>query len=231
MLKPLLFTAIISAVVTTVYGHGYVQEIVSGSAKYTGYLPYQDPYMNPAPQRIALLKTCPLSSDIFLTFTQVIANFYPSVQCNGWSQGGVVGSAPAPIFATFAAGSSVSLNWTTWPDSHVGPVITYMARAPSDITKWNPGSSAVWFKVAESGKTSDGRWAATDLLYASNHIYTFRIPPRLQPGQYIIRHEIIALHSAYSYPGAQVYPSCIQVQVTDKGAYPIPGPAVWTGGN
>ncbi|CAA7265680.1 unnamed protein product [Cyclocybe aegerita] len=252
MFKSLLFTAIISAVVTTVYGHGYVQEIVSGSAKYTGYLPYQDPYMNPAPQRI--VRKIPGNGpveDLSLI----------DVQCNGWSQGGVVGSAPAPIFATFAAGSSVSLNWTTWPDSHVGPVITYMARAPSDITKWNPGNSAVWFKVAESGKTSDGKWAASDLLYASNHIYTFRIPPRLQPGQYIIRHEIIALHSAYSYPGAQVYPSCIQVQVTgsgtalptsfvsfpgaysgstpgivfdvyqNKGAYPIPGPAVWTGGN
>lgn len=68
---------------------------------------------------------------------------YRSVQCNGWSAGGAqyVGSAPAPIYGTVAAGSQVKLNWTLWPDSHKGPMITYMARAPSDITKWMPGTS------------------------------------------------------------------------------------------
>ena len=50
--------------------------------------------------------------------------------------------------------------------------------------------SAVWFKIAESGKTADGKWAATDLLTATDSIYTFTIPPKLQPGQYIIRHEM-----------------------------------------
>ncbi|KAF9468467.1 glycoside hydrolase family 61 protein [Collybia nuda] len=241
------------SVASSVKAHGYVQEVTLGSAKYTGYLPYQDPYYNPVPQRI--IRKIPGNGpveDLSLM----------DVQCNGWSAGGSsYDSAPAPIYGTVAAGSQVKLNWTTWPDSHKGPMITYMARAPSDITKWNPGKSAVWFKVHESGKNSAGKWAATDLLYASNHIYTFTIPPKLKAGQYIIRHEIIALHSAYSYPGAQVYPSCIQVQVTgsgtalptsfvsfpgaytgstpgitydvytNTGTYPIPGPAVWTGGN
>jgi hypothetical protein len=180
------------------------------------------------------------------------------LQCNGWSEGGVVGSAPAPLYATVAAGSVVNLNWTTWPDSHVGPILTYMARAPSDITKWNPGTSAVWFKVAQSG-LSGGKWAAVDGLKATNGIYSFTIPKSLKAGQYIIRNEIIALHSAYAYPGAQFYPSCIQVQVTGSGTalptslvsfpgaytpsspgivfdayknlttYPFPGPSVWSG--
>ncbi|PFH48782.1 lytic polysaccharide monooxygenase [Amanita thiersii Skay4041] len=234
-----------------VEGHGYVQEITLGSTKYTGYLPYQDPYYNPPPQRI--VRKIPGNGpveDIKLI----------DLQCNGWTAGGYT-TAPAPLYGTVAAGSQVRLNWTTWPDSHKGPMITYMARAPSDITSWNPGTSAVWFKVAESGKTSDGKWAATDLLTAANSIYTFTIPPRLKAGQYIIRHEIIALHAAYQYPGAQFYPSCIQVQVSGSGtafptsfvafpgaytpttpgiaydvytntsAYPIPGPPVWTGGN
>ncbi|KAJ2923385.1 hypothetical protein H1R20_g13707, partial [Candolleomyces eurysporus] len=178
------------------------------------------------------------------------------VQCNGWSAGGVVGSAPAPLVATVAAGATVKFNWTEWPDSHKGPIITYMARAPSDITKWNPGNSAVWFKIDHSGKDASGRWAAAETLVANKGIYTTRIPPKLRPGQYIIRHEILALHGAWSYPGVQVYPSCIQVQVTgsgnalptsfvsfpgaytaqtqgivfdvytNNGAYPIPGPAV-----
>ncbi|KAF4613533.1 hypothetical protein D9613_008195 [Agrocybe pediades] len=252
MIKVSLFTALLSALVVTVRGHGYVQDIVSGSTHYTGYLPYQDPYYNPPPQRI--VRKIPGNGPV--TDLTLI-----DIQCNGYTDGGAPGSAPAAIYATVAAGSQLKLNWTAWPDSHMGPMITYMARAPSDITKWSPGNAAVWFKVAESGKTSDGKWAATDLLTASNSIYTFTIPPKLKAGQYIVRHEIIALHAAYTYPGAQFYPSCIQIQVTGSGtalptsfvsfpgaytpttpgivydaytntsAYPIPGPAVWTGGN
>jgi hypothetical protein len=117
----------------------------------------------------------------------------------------------------------------------------------------------VWFKVAEAGKNSDGTWATDPLETNPAGAYTFTIPSALKSGNYLIRHEIIALHSAYSYPGAQVYPTCIQVVVSGSGtktpsslvsfpgaytadtpgivydiytntsAYPIPGPAVWTG--
>ncbi|KAF9448851.1 lytic polysaccharide monooxygenase [Macrolepiota fuliginosa MF-IS2] len=195
--------------VSRVEAHGYVQEVTLGSTKYTGYLPYTDPYYNPPPQRI--IRTIPGNGPIEdLTLIDV--------QCNGWSAGGVVGSAPAPIYGTVAAGSQVKLNWTLWPDSHEGPMITYMARAPSDITKWSPGTSAVWFKIAELGKDSSGKWAAADTLNANNGIYTFTIPKNLKAGQYIIRHEILALHTAYTYPGVQIYPSCIQVQVTGSGS-------------
>lgn len=37
------------------------------------------------------------------------------------------------------------------------------------------------------------------------------IPSTLQSGQYIIRHEIIALHLATTVGGAEFYPSCTQV--------------------
>ncbi|KAI0718971.1 glycoside hydrolase family 61 protein [Cerioporus squamosus] len=240
---------------TSVKAHGYVQDVVIGSTHYTGYLPYSDPYYPTPPERIIR----PIPGNGPVTNLTLI-----DIQCNGYTDGGVVGSKPAPIFATpVPAGSQVHLNWTTWPDSHKGPIITYLARAPSDITKWQPGTDAVWFKIDESGKTADGKWAATDLLTASNSIYTFTIPPKLKAGQYIIRHEIIALHSAFDQYGAQFYPSCIQIEVTGSGTalptsglvsfpgaytestpgivfdiysdptlpYPIPGPAVWTGGN
>nr|AFO72235.1 glycoside hydrolase family 61 protein F [Heterobasidion parviporum] len=246
----LAFTAIITSPPPSVRAHGYVQDVVVDSTHYTGYLPYTDPYYNPVPQRI--IRKIPGNGPV-----QDVTLI--DLQCNGESADGIVGSAPAPIYGTVAAGQQVNLNWTTWPDSHVGPMITYMAKAPSDITQWLPGTSAVWFKVAEAGKTSDGKWASTDVLSADESIYTFTVPANLQAGQYVVRHEIIALHSAYTYPGAQFYPSCIQVQVTGSGtklptsfvsfpgaytpttpgivydvytntsAYPIPGPAVWTG--
>lgn len=49
----------------------------------------------------------------------------------------------------------------------------------------------------------------------SNYKYT--IPKCLKAGYYLVRHETIALHSAYEYPGAQWYPSCHQIQVTGSG--------------
>lgn len=38
--------AVFLASAAFVHGHGYVQEIAVGSTKYTGYLPYTDPYYN-----------------------------------------------------------------------------------------------------------------------------------------------------------------------------------------
>ncbi|KAL0061762.1 hypothetical protein AAF712_011365 [Marasmius tenuissimus] len=253
MLKLAVLVGILSAIVATVHAHGYVEQVTNGGQTWTGYLPYSDPYTTPPPQRI--IRKIPGNGpveDLSLI----------DVQCNGYTAGGQGGSAPAPLVAKVAAGSTVGLQWTAWPDSHKGPTLTYMARAPSDITKWNPGTSAVWFKVAHAGKTADGKWAATDGLYATNSVYSFTIPKNLKAGQYIIRHELIALHSAGQYPGVQIYPSCIQVEVTGSGSalptsfvsfpgaytastpgivfdiysnpnatYPIPGPAVWTGGN
>jgi Auxiliary Activity family 9 (formerly GH61) len=52
------------------------------------------------------------------------------------------------------------------------------------------GSSAVWFKIDQTGKSAGNKWAATDGLYANGHVYSLRIPPKLKPGQYIMRHEM-----------------------------------------
>lgn len=77
--------------------------------------------------------------------------------------------------------------------------------------------SAVWFKVAQTGRTgTTDVWGATPFMTAGN-AYTYTIPSCLAAGSYIVRHEIIALHAAYAYPGAQFYPSCHQIQVTGSG--------------
>jgi hypothetical protein len=46
----------------------------------------------------------------------------------------------------------------------------------------------------------------------------YTIPSCLKPGYYLVRHELVALHSAYSYPGAQFYPGCHQLEVTGSGS-------------
>ncbi|KAH8151816.1 uncharacterized protein LAJ45_03807 [Morchella importuna] len=231
-----------------VSGHGYVSQATIDNVVYSGYLPYSDPYYSTPPSRIfrKINGNGPVE-DVTLI----------DLQCGGYTAGGIVGSAPAALTAPVTPGSTVSLLWTQWPDSHKGPVITYMAKCPSSCTDYMPGTAAVWFKVAETGK-SGTTWGSTPL--ETNVPYTFKIPSTLKPGNYIVRHEIIALHSAYSYPGAQFYPSCFQVTVSGSGtgfptsfvsipgvytastpgvvydiyttgtaSYPIPGPAVWTG--
>ena len=39
------------------------------------------------------------------------------------------------------------------------------------------------------------------------------LPTNLAPGNYLVRHEIIALHQANVLQGAQFYPSCTQLRV------------------
>lgn len=131
-----------------VLGHGYVSSAVIGGTTYTGYLPYSDPYYATPPQRIfrKIAGNGPVED-----ITSV------DLQCGGYQNSG---SAPAPLSASVAAGSTISLTWTTWPDSHKGPVSTYMAKCPSTCTGYSPGTAAVWFKVAHAGKNSDGSWAS-----------------------------------------------------------------------
>jgi hypothetical protein len=55
--------------------------------------------------------------------------------------------------------------------------------------------------------------------------YTYTIPSCLKKGFYLVRHEIIALHAAWAYPGAQFYPGCHQLNVTGSGST-VPGSLV-----
>ncbi len=48
--------------------------------------------------------------------------------------------------------------------------------------------------------------------------YSLKLPEDLAPGDYLIRHEIIALHLAVSKGGAEFYPSCTQVRVSGDGS-------------
>ncbi|KAK2040673.1 hypothetical protein LZ31DRAFT_557655 [Colletotrichum somersetense] len=192
-----------------VAAHGIVNNGVIGGKNYTFYQPFQDPYMNPAPERIsrAISSNGPVEDVTSL-----------DIQCGAATAGG--GTKPAKLVAKAAAGEEVTLDWTTWPESHIGPTITYMAKcANNDCTTWQPGNQAIWFKVQEKGRDgTSNNWGATPLMKAGNSGVKYTIPECIAPGQYLVRHEIIALHSASSYPGAQFYPSCHQIEVTGSGS-------------
>jgi len=46
----------------------------------------------------------------------------------------------------------------------------------------------------------------------------FTLPTCVAAGHYLMRVELIALHNAGSYPGAQFYMECAQIQVTGSGS-------------
>ena len=118
-----------------VAGHGYVNQAIIGGEEYEFYIPEQDPYMDPAPERISR----PIPGNGPVEDVDSI-----DVQCNGYTDGGMEGSSPAPLHAAAEAGSTVTLYWTLWPESHMGPTITYMAKCPDEgCDAWEPGTEYV----------------------------------------------------------------------------------------
>ncbi|KAG9226256.1 hypothetical protein CCMSSC00406_0003135 [Pleurotus cornucopiae] len=104
--------------------------------------------------------------------------------------------------------------------THKGPLLAYLAKVPSalqtDVTDLD------WFKIYEDGYGPGTQWAV-DRLIANEGLVTFTIPECIPAGEYLLRVELIALHSAFSYPGAQFYMSCAQIRVTGGGnAVPSP---------
>ncbi|KAJ3751403.1 glycoside hydrolase family 61 protein [Lentinula detonsa] len=99
--------------------------------------------------------------------------------------------------------------------SHKGPVISYLAAIPNatqtDVT------GLKWFKIWEDGYIASNQTWGVDRLIANKGKVTFDIPSCIPAGQYLLRHEIIALHAASSYPGAQFYMECAQLQITGGG--------------
>ncbi|KAG8898295.1 hypothetical protein FRC01_010960, partial [Tulasnella sp. 417] len=110
------------------------------------------------------------------------------------------------------------------PLYHQGYADIYMARANPTANTESAGSGAVWFKVAEwvPGWTKAGGFTWPSL---NMQTFTFTIPKCLPAGEYLVRMEHIALHSASTYGGAQLYIACGQIKVTGGGSG-NPGPLV-----
>lgn len=100
--------------------------------------------------------------------------------------------------------------------SHKGPVMTYLAQVPNALQTDVTGLK--WFKIWEDGlDVSDQSWGV-DRMIANKGKVTFTIPSCIPAGQYLLRHEMIALHGASTYPGAQFYMECAQIQITGGGS-------------
>ncbi|KAG6816725.1 hypothetical protein H0H87_003585 [Tephrocybe sp. NHM501043] len=124
------------------------------------------------------------------------------------------GALPVNEAGEAKPGSKLSFQWsTTNSGSHwihdTGPLLTYMAsceQTSCDSTK------AKWFKIDQQGRKPGGGWVQDDIMKGQPaHVI---LPKTLAPGNYLIRHEIIALHVAQQRLGAEFYPSCAQLKIS-----------------
>ena len=172
-----------------------------------GYLP-SFAGQNPAP----IVAGWSIPEDQDLGFVLPEAYTDPNVICHK-------GATPGQASIEVAAGGSVQLQWNTWPDTHHGPVIDYLANCNGECTTVDK-TTLKFNKIDEKGLISwdsqPGHWA-TDELLAAGKTWTAQIPQSVAPGNYVLRHELIGLHEANRDNGAQNYPQCINLKITGSG--------------
>ncbi|KAF7547011.1 hypothetical protein G7Z17_g8022 [Cylindrodendrum hubeiense] len=207
-----LITFMTAIMASSVSAHGHVASIVADGTTYTGGIPWSAP--------------------------DDAIGWAASNQDNGFVAPDAFSTAdiichksatPVANAATIAAGSTLTLTWNTWPESHHGPVIDYLAPVSGDFASIEK-ASLQWTKIAEKGLVSGsnpGTWASDELL-SNGFSWTVDIPSTLAPGNYVLRHEIIALHSAGQANGAQAYPQCINIKVTGSGTASLTGSGAFT---
>ena len=194
--------AILGAFAAAVNAHGHLSAINVDGQDYTAYDPSFQ-YQDPAPEVIEW--SCPECQDNGF----VDPTMYDDATKIACHKDATTGAKVAKV----AAGGKIEISWTTWPESHVGPVIDYMAKV--DDATAAKSTDLEFFKIDASGY-EDGEWAATKLIN-NNNTWTVTVPESIAPGQYVLRHEIIALHSAGQENGAQNYPKCMNLEVTGSG--------------
>ncbi|KAB5594183.1 Glycoside hydrolase family 61 protein [Ceratobasidium theobromae] len=192
MLFPSLVSAFAFAAVAN--AHGYIKEITMDGKTYKGPVAGGAKIQSPIRQ---------------------ISDTNPWKDINGDGMTCGRNAQKAALVAPVTAGSTVELKWEDHPgdtwNHDTGPLMTYMAKVPDGQTadKFDP-SKADFFKIAEAGQTGN-TWVQASLM--SDKAYKFTVPKGLEDGDYIIRHEIIALHLADKMNGAEFYINCAQVKV------------------
>lgn len=188
--------------------HGIVTGVlVDGSTYYEAYNPFQDPYMNPVPDRVS--RPVPgngpiedITSDEYVTrswpYPLELISWQSPLQ---WRQERqpcrdrrcwLVHRHAVDCLARLAQGPSHYLHGSGPRERGCQDLGPYGVRSSfhlSPIPCTDGFLSAVWFKVDEAG-LEDGKWAATDIMIANNNTWTWQVPSDLAAGNYLVRHEM-----------------------------------------
>ncbi|KAL8377623.1 hypothetical protein RB595_008358 [Gaeumannomyces hyphopodioides] len=133
-------------------------------------------------------------------------------------------ATPGQTYIEANAGDKLTIYWDTWPESHRGPILNYLAPCSGECTSASAGSLS-FTKITEGALISGsnpGNWV-TDTLIRNNFASDLTIPRNLAAGNYVLRHEIIALHAAGQQNGAQAYPQCLNLKIKSGGSRQLSG--------
>ncbi|KAE9390573.1 hypothetical protein BT96DRAFT_865488 [Gymnopus androsaceus JB14] len=195
---PLISLIVTFSLCSYVSGHGYVAKLIVNGQSYSGN----------APGAQATPSVIRQISDI----SPVKGATNPDLNC------GLSAQLAADV-ATVNAGDSLAFDWrggsdgdSNWPHN-TGPMLTYMTSCGSTPCSQYNSSQSKWFKIQQVGlvDANSNTWAQAAVMNGATANVT--LPATLAPGNYIIRHEIIALQLAVSVGGAEFYPSCSQISV------------------
>ena len=196
--------AVASFLVSQAAAHGGVTSYIIGGTNYVGWSPY-----NGGNQRTI---ERPYSS-----YDPILSATASSISCNNNNQAG-----PSQLIANVKAGDKITAIWSQWTHME-GPVMVYMARCPSGCATAN-SAQLDWFKIDHSGLISGslakGSWGNGIVLKELK--WTSTIPSVLADGEYLIRHELLALHQANT---PQFYPECAHLSVSGGGGQTPPSSA------
>ena len=120
-----------------------------------------------------------------------------------------------------AEGDSIKVQWDN--SGHPGP-ITHFLYGPVDDASQSTGIGAGWFKIDEQDQV-DGKWAS-EIMQANNMTHEFKLPTGLASAEYLLRSEMLALHSSQTVDGAQFYIGCAQLKITGTGSKGACGPTI-----
>ncbi|KAG5949457.1 hypothetical protein E4U53_005873 [Claviceps sorghi] len=189
----------------TVAAHGRISEVVVKGVSHEGY---NSPAWNnnPSPPKVAAWTI----QQTDLGFVAPDKFNHPDIICH---RDGKPGKSSIEV----TAGDVLTLKWTPWPDSHHGPVIDYLANCHGPCESVDK-TKLEFFKIDEVGLLDQkGPKFGDDVLIANGNTWRLQIPSFLLAGNYVLRHELIALHSGGSPNGAQAYPQCINLKITGSG--------------
>ncbi|KAI0128232.1 lytic polysaccharide monooxygenase [Hypoxylon sp. NC0597] len=193
----------------SVSAHGHVTLVSIGDKSYPGFDPTSAPY-GPQPDSITWSNG---ATDNGFVLSSALQD--PDIICH-------LDATNAALSAPVAAGEDVSITWNQWPDSHKGPVIDYLADCGGNCSSVDK-TTLKWFKIAERGQLELGAGSgatgkfADDLIIENSLTWKVTIPSSIKPGNYVLRHEIIALHEAGTEGKAQMYPQCINLDISGSG--------------
>ncbi|EAA29018.1 carbohydrate-binding module family 1 protein [Neurospora crassa] len=202
MARMSILTALAGA--SLVAAHGHVSKVIVNGVEYQNYDPTSFPYNSNPPTVIGW------------TIDQKDNGF---VSPDAFDSGDIIchkSAKPAGGHATVKAGDKISLQWDQWPESHKGPVIDYLAACDGDCESVDK-TALKFFKIDGAGYDATNGWAS-DTLIKDGNSWVVEIPESIKPGNYVLRHEIIALHSAGQANGAQNYPQCFNLKVEGSGS-------------